>query len=55
MSKIKIKISHSDPKIEKQGAKAVLDFVKAISKLTGEKIKIIKIEDENKNEKIKQY
>jgi len=45
MSKIKIKISHPDPKIEKQGVRAVLDFVKAISQLTGEKIKIIKIEE----------
>ena len=39
-SKLKIEISHPDPKKEKEGVKVFLDLVKAISKLTGEKVEI---------------
>ncbi|MEK6883304.1 MAG: hypothetical protein AABY22_26995 [Nanoarchaeota archaeon] len=38
--KLKFTISHKDPKIEKQGVKAVKGMIKAIGKLLGEDIKI---------------
>lgn len=41
--KLRVEISHSDPKIEKKGVKAFLELVKSIEKITGEKIEVIKI------------
>lgn len=41
MQALKINVSHPDPKIEKQGAEAVMELIKAISALTGEEITII--------------
>ena len=46
--KLRVEISHPDPKIEKQGVKAFLGLVKAIEKLTGEKIEIIKVPKKDK-------
>ena len=38
--KLRVAISHPDPKIEKQGVRAFLGLVKAIGQLTGEKIEV---------------
>ena len=43
--KLRVEISHPDPKIEKKGVEAFLELVKSIEKLTGEKIEIKKLED----------
>ena len=39
---LKFKVSHPDPKVEKQGAKALVGLIKALGKLTGEKVEILK-------------
>lgn len=38
-----IKIEHKDPKIQAKGVKAVMGLIKAVEKLTGEKVEITQI------------
>jgi hypothetical protein len=38
---LKFTVSHPDPEVEKQGAEALKDLIKAIGELTGKKVIII--------------
>ena len=46
-----IKVSHPSLKIQEQGAKALLGFIKVLSKLTGEKVEIKKILNPSQTQK----
>lgn len=43
---LKFTVSHPDPKIEKQGEKALKDLVKTIGDLFGEEVKFYNSEEE---------